>query len=134
MIWYLKKMFNCFSRVAINLWLKKDSSSFNMTSAIFRKYVYMSSLDFFQCFDKHLRPHWRHCLDDIYFQIPQCLLFQSWKCLSKYRKKEIQGVMSGPSRASGRHAESNGFEIHHPKPPLSVNLSVEGFRQVETIL
>ena len=55
-------------------------------------------------------------------------------CLNIPPEKEIQGVMSGPASASGRHAESNGFEIHHPKPPLYVNLSVDGFRQVETIL
>ena len=85
--------------------------------------VYMSSLDFFQCVLTSISGHTDATAYYLYFQIPHCLFFQSWKCLSKYTPGEgnPRGYVRGSGRP-GRHAESNSFEIHHPKPPLSVNL------------
>ena len=117
--WKKKLLSYFYKRINKRLIEKKMSSSLNITSAIFSQHL-QSGLDFFPCFDKHLRPHWRFCLDYLCFQIinvfyftlenfclniaPEILNLRGW----------CQGI--GPARASGRHAQSNGLEIYHPQP------------------
>ena len=115
-----KKIFDLFYYERSNKRLiEKMSSSLNMTFAIFSQHL-QSGLDFFPCFDKHLRPHWRFCLDYLCFQIINVFYFTLENfCLNIAPEKLnlrgwCQGI--GPARASGRHAQSNGLEIYHPQP------------------